>query len=254
MSYKPFTSAEESFAHSREIRDMLYEHDDFMASVGTLADMGCGEGRDLEWWATRTTRDDTPIPLNIKCTGIDILPELSVAHRYPNIQYQQQDFEKPIMQSNRKFDIIWSHDSLQYAINPMQTLLQWREAINDNGMLILSVPQTTNLEFNVQEYNQHDYCYYNWTIVSLIHMLAITGWDCAGGHFLKNLDDPWINAIVYKSNQEPLDPRTTRWYTLAEQGLLPESAVKSVYKRGFLRQADLVLPWLDGSLAHLGRQ
>ena len=67
MIYDTFTNAQASHAHSLEILDALYQYDDFMASIKTLADLGCGkEGLDLEWWATRTTRDQSPVPLNIK--------------------------------------------------------------------------------------------------------------------------------------------------------------------------------------------
>jgi len=54
---------------------------------------------------------------------------------------------------------------------------------------------------------------------------------------------------VYRSTVEPQDPRTTTWYQLADQGLLPDSAVAGIQRHGYLRQQDLVLPWLDRSLA-----
>ena len=65
---------------------------------------------------------------------------------------------------------------------------------------------------------------------------------------MKNPNDPWIHAVVYKSEHPPMDPRTTRWYDLAEKNLLPESAAESVNRRGFLAQPDLLLPWIDKSL------
>jgi hypothetical protein len=62
MSYKPFIDGISSHKHSLQTLETFYEFDDFMESIGTLADMGCGSGLDLEWWATRTTRDETPRP------------------------------------------------------------------------------------------------------------------------------------------------------------------------------------------------
>ena len=44
-----FRNAEESHQHSLETLNQLYEYDDFMMSIGTLADIGCGDGKDLEW-------------------------------------------------------------------------------------------------------------------------------------------------------------------------------------------------------------
>lgn len=253
MMYKPFASDQESHQHSLQTLETLYEYDDFMESVGSLADMGCGNGLDLEWWATRTTRDENPIPLHIKCTGIDLKNKLSLINRYKNVQYLNQDFEESIDTSSEKFDLIWCHDSFQYVLDPLKTLKNWHDAINVNGMLIIVVPQTTNLEFNQQAFDQWDFVYHHWTMVNLIHALAITGWDCADGFYLKRPDDPWLHAVVYKGQRAPLDPRTTRWYDLAEQGCLPKSAVESINKYGYLRQRDLVLPWLDRSLTWMGQ-
>jgi hypothetical protein len=84
-------------------------------------------------------------------------------------------------------------------------------------------------------------------------MLAVTGWDCKNGFFLKNPQDPWLHAIVYKSEYKPMDPRTTDWFKLKELGLLPETAERSVYAHGELFQHDLVLPWLDHGLRDLGQ-
>ena len=72
MMHQGFRNAEESHAHSLQTLQILEQYADFLESVGTVADMGCGEGLDLEWWATRTTQEDNPQPLNIKCTGIDL--------------------------------------------------------------------------------------------------------------------------------------------------------------------------------------
>lgn len=243
-----FSNPEASYAHSLQTLDLLYEHDDFMESVNSVVDLGCGSGLDLEWWATRTTRDENRTPLNIKCYGVDVYDRLPIAQQYKNIQYKQQNFEDPIKFTKHKFDVAWCHDSFQYVIDPFATLQNWYNAININGMLIITLPQTTNMEYNTQAFDQPDYCYFNWTLVSLMHVLAVSGFDCADGFFYKNFDDPWIRAVVYKSEHKPMDPRVTRWYELADKCLLPKSAVDSLNRHGFVRQRDLVLPWLDKSL------
>jgi hypothetical protein len=85
-------------------------------------------------------------------------------------------------------------------------------------------------------------------------MLAITGWDCRGGFFKKKIDDPWLHVVVYKSSYQPMNPKTTTWYELADQKLLPESADMCIHKHGELRQQELILPWLNKSLTHFGLQ
>lgn len=213
-----------------------------------MADLGCGSGLDLEWWATRTTRDEQRRPLNIKCVGIDRAAELSMAHRYPNMQYQAQDFEQSLLRQKRKFDLLWCHDAFQYVINPLTTLAMWRDCLAPNGMLVLIVPQSTNLQYRAQAFDQRDHCYFHWTVTNLMHVLAVSGFDCADGFWYKNPQDPWLHAVVYRSEKKPQDPTQTSFYQLADLGLLPRTAVDSVNRHGYLRQRDLVLPWLDRSL------
>lgn len=250
-----FRNHEESHAHSLETLNILYEYDDFMESVGSMVDLGCGSaGLDLEWWATRTTRDDNPIPLNIRCVGVDNLENVSFLRKHKNLTYQRTDFESGINPpKDMKFDVLWSHDSFQYAIDPIKTLTHWGEIANQDAMLVLILPQTFDLEYRQLAITQQAGCYYHHSLISLIHMLALTGWDCSSGFFLKRPTDPWLHAVAYKSSHAHMDPRTTTWYDLAERGLLPKSAAESVQRRGYLDQKDLLLPWLDQSLTWYGQ-
>jgi len=208
----------------------------------------------LTWWATVTTRDDVPVPLNIQCTGVDQLQSLPLAANYINMSYQCVNFEDDItLWQQKKYDVLWCHDAFQYCINPLATLVKWREITNDGGMMVLAVPKTIMVHHRQLAYFQQNGCYYHHTMISLIHMLALAGWDCASGFFQETTEDPCIHAIVYKSNQLPKDPRTTSWYELAESNLLPESACKSINSYGYLRQQDLVVPWLDRSLTWMGK-
>ena len=239
---------------SLNILNTLYEYDDFMSSIGTLVDLGCGAGQDLEWWATRTTRDDNPTPLNIKCVGVDLLDQLHVAKKYSNITYQKTDFEDTIHPlASQLFDVLWCHDAFQYAINPLSTLIKWRDIASDGSMLVISVPDTMLLKHKQWAFSQPTGCYYHHTMVSLIHMLAVTGWNCNTGFFQKRINDPWTQIIVYKSEHEPMNPKTTSWHQLSEMKLLPESAERSVYAHSYLRQQDLIVPWIDHSLTDMSQ-
>jgi len=243
----PFPSAQDSHNHSALVLNTLYEFDDFMESVQTVADMGGGAGLDSLWWSTRTVREDKPKPepLNIKSTIVDIKDTVDVEHE--NVKFHQADFEDTGLKS-QQFDVIWSHDSFQYALNPVKTLSHWWELANPNAMLVIQVPQTTNIKHNQQDFTQDNFIYNHYTLVNLIHMLAVSGWDCKDGYFYKKVNDPWIRLAVYKSDVEPMDPKTTTWYELIDKGLLPESAERSINKWGHLRQQDLELSWLGGHL------
>ena len=248
-----FSSPEASHAHSLQTLETLYQFDDFMQSVTNVIDMGCGAGHDMLWWATRTTREQNPRPLNIRCLGID-LPESCWAagqHRY--VSYISQDFQDPISVHKRRFDVVWCHDAFQYVQDPFRVLTHWRDITTPGAMLVLIVPQTTNLYQNREQFEQADGCYWHWSLVNLMHVLAVSGWNCASGFFRKSAGDPWLTAIVYRDDHEPTNPRTTRWYDLCDRGLLPDSAVRCIQRHGYLRQQDLVLPWIDKSVTWFGR-
>jgi SAM-dependent methyltransferase len=238
----------------QETLNTLYEYDDFMLSIRTLVDLGCGKGEDLVWWATRTTRDDICQPLNIRCIGVDQQEQIDIVKKYSNISYQQTDFEGTIQPPKEQFDILWCNDSFQYCIDPISTLSKWWNITSKGGMLVIIVPQTIITQQNQLAYYLPEGAYYHHTMISLIRMLATAGWDCRNGFFLQRPSDNWIQTVVYKSQHEPMDPKSTTWNKLSELELLPESADTSIRAHGYLRQQDLLLPWLDKSLVWMGKQ
>jgi len=243
-----FTQTTDSHEHSLQTLNQLYEYDDFMFSISTVVDLGCGPGQDLEWWATRTTRDESQMPLNIQCTGVDLFDSLKVCKKYTNIEYQKRDFENLIEHPEKGFDILWCHDSFQYAINPIQTLSRWHDIASPGGMLYICVPITERIHRRQLDYHLPAGNFYHYSLVNLIYMLATSGWDCRSGFFKQALGDDWIHAAVYKSDQAPRDPKSTSWYDLRDAKLLPQSTDASIMSHGYLRQQDLVIPWLDQSL------
>ena len=243
-----FAHSEDSHLHSLQVLNQLYEYDDFMLSIKTVLDLGCGLGEDLAWWATRTTRDETPQPLNIQCTGVDLEPKLKLTRKHNNIFYQSSDFENTITPTPQGFDVLWCHDSFQYAHAPVKTLSNWWHLASPGAMLCLAVPVTQRIHRGQLDYYLPSGCYYHYTMVNLIYMLATAGWDCRGGFFRQAPTDPWIHAVVYKSDQAPQDPKTATWHKLSELNLLPESADRSVFAHNYLRQQDLIVPWLNHSL------
>ena len=246
-----FSHPGDSHQHSLETLNLLYEYDDFMLSIRTIIDMGCGDGDDLVWWATRTTRDDTKMPLNINCTGVDINHDISQITYYKNINYQIADFEKKIEPTAGGYDIFWCHDSFQYAVNPIETLKTWWHLASPGGMVYICVPITQKIHHKQLDYFLPSGSYYHYSMINLMYMLATSGWDCRSGFFKQTLQDNWLHAVAYKSQHAPMDPKSASWYNLAELGLLPDSASKSIQANGYVNQQDLVVPWLDHSLTSM---
>ena len=243
-----FGSPQEKQEHSfKNVLSYMYGYDDFMDSVGRVVDLGCDvEATNMLWWANATTRDETQTPLGIKCVGVNTFEKLNVKHN--SISYQNYDIES-LNSVKKPFDIVWCYDQLQYLLNPYQALSNWWYIADTDAMLVLAVPQTVNTEYHIQEYNLALSHKYHYTMPQLIYMLAVSGWDCRSGFFKKTPGDSWLYAIVYKSNVEPIDPKETNIYKLAEQTeLLPQCAVDGIHKYGKLRQRDLILPWLDKNI------
>lgn len=230
--------------HSVSILNLLREYDSFLDSLKTIVDMGCGTGEDITWWATLETRDDPPEPYNYNCFAVD--RDASKLAKIPdlvNIHKMHRDFNDICVPV--KADLVFAHDCLQYSTDPIATLRNWNELMNLNAMLILSVPQHSGVQDNKYYSRSYSGCYYHYTPVNLIYMLAVNGFDCRDAYMLKRFNDPWVNIAVYKSDVKPMDHKTTTWYDLVDTGLLNPTVVNSVNKFGYLRQEDVLYPWLD---------
>lgn len=254
MNYSSFTSQEQAFQHSKKhILDLFYQYDDFMESIGRVIDLGCDtEAFNMLWFANATTRDGQELPLNIKCVGQSDIDKLLVKHN--SISFQKGAPEM-LSKTKKKFDILYCYDTLPFIVDPYQALRNWWNIANKDAMLVIAVKQTTNVEFNVLEYNTQMNYKHHYTVPILLYMLAVNGWDCKGGFFKKAIDDPWIYAVVYRSDIKPMNPQTTNLYNLIEDTeLLPDVAVKSIEKYGMIRQKDLVLPWPDSNNMDMAQQ
>jgi SAM-dependent methyltransferase len=241
-----FKNAYASHEHSLEILNIIYGYDSFLDSLGTIADMGCGVGLDSEWWATLKTRDDPPEPHNYTVYAVDQNIG-QIEHdilRHENIITLEGDFESRIVP--RQVDLIWAHDVFQYAKNPLACLATWKETLNVNGMLLLSIPQTTYMHNNRLVVSNHSNQYYSYNALNLMYLLAISGFDCRDAYFYRKDNTPWLYAGVYASEYGPM-PNAT-WYDLVEHRLVNDSIVNSVDKYGHARMEDLIVSWFDKDL------
>lgn len=240
-----FKNAQESHLHSLKTLEYLFLYDDFMDGIKVVADMGAGAGLDTQWWATRETRDENPEPHNYLCYAVDLntnLLEKEVAE-LPNVVAITGNFETRVVP--RQVDLMWCHNSFQYAVNPLNTLRVWNETMNINGMLLLTVPMYQAYQYNRLKNRGVNGCYYNYNICNLMYMLAVNGFDCRDSYFDMQPNSPWISIAVYKSEHAPMDPATTTWYDLVDLGLVNDSVAISLSKYGFVAQEELVFTWLD---------
>lgn len=240
-----FRNPQESHEHSLKILNTLYEYDSFLDSLTVVADMGCGSGLDAKWWATLETRDNPPEPRNYTVYAVDkdisrLDPSLK---KLKNIIPLEGNFEERIIP--RKVDLIWAHDVFQSAQDPYKTLASWKETMSVNGMLVLSIPQTTFIDHTTKQLiiSNHSHQYYNYNILNLMYMLAISGFDTRDAYFYREPNTPWVYAAVYASEHGP-QPEAS-WDDLAAKGLVNDSLMDSLNRWGHARLNEMVVQWLD---------
>jgi SAM-dependent methyltransferase len=238
-----FINVHRSHEHSLNVLNLLYEHDTFMESISSMADMGSGSGLDAHWWASATTRDDPPESLNIHCYAVDNNPSVHIAEEHPMITKITGDFEKRVL--SKQVDVIWCHDAFQYAVNPLNTLKLWNQQLNENGLMYIGLPMHNYKQNGQMFHTSTHYEYFPHTPLSMIYMLALNGFDCKDGYLRKAPNDPWFHIAVFKTDIEPMDPRTTSWHDLAEKGLLHDSIVNSLHRHDAPHIEDLLFTWLD---------
>ena len=243
-----FKNAYDSHNHSLEILNLLYAYDSFLDNLSTIADMGCGEGLDSQWWAQLETRDDPPEPHNYTVYAVDqntrqIDPALLEENK--NIIPIQANFETRCIP--RKVDLIWAHDTFQYARDPFKCLAAWKDQLNVNGMLVMAVPQTTYYHNNRLVVANHSHQYYSYNVLNLMYMLAVSGFDCRDAYFYRKENSPWLYAGVYASEHEPV-PEHASWHDLVDRNLINNSVINSIGKYGYARLEDVVVSWFDRNL------
>lgn len=239
-----FKNSQLSHEHSLGILNSLVEYDSFLDSLQVIADMGCGSGLDSLWWAGLTTRDDPPEPRNYLVYAVDqntALLEPGIKNSN-NLRIIQNNFEEQCLP--RKADLIWAHDSFQYSRNPFKCLSAWKNSLNENGMLLMVIPQTTYMENNRLVVSNYNHQYYSYNLLNLTYMLAISGFDTRDAFFYREPNSPWLYAAVYASHHDPV-PANASWYDLAERGLINDTLIASVNKYGYARLEDVVVRWLD---------
>jgi hypothetical protein len=228
---------------SGHILNQLRNYDTFLDNLKVVADMGCGTGEDITWFATLETRDDPPEPYNYKCYAIDQdQAKLDQVPDLENIIKIKRNFNELCIPV--KVDFMFAHDCLQFSTNPLETLNIWNQQMNVNGMLAIAVPCFSGVKDHLYYSRAYTNQYFHYTPANLIHMLAVNGFDCRDAYLHKVNNDPWIRVAVYKA-QESMDPATTTFNDLIDKKLLHPSIVNSIIKHGEIRQEEIVMPWLD---------
>jgi SAM-dependent methyltransferase len=231
--------------HSNNFLELLYQFPEMMESIDNVLDLGCGRGYDSLWWATIDDADpDNPQPLNINVTALDKENTLDEDIEHKNIKFIQQDWDT--VDLDETYDVVWAHNILHEAKDPLKLLHQVNRLTAEGGMLCLSFPTTVNTFYGDPDHRVYDKAPHSITMPGLIYMLALSGFNCNEGFFLKQPNTNIINAVVYKETDNVYYYGEKVLYDLVD--LLPESCNAQLNRFGYITNKGLLLHWIDGSL------
>lgn len=231
--------------HSLNFLNQIYQYPEMMESVASVLDVGAGDGHDSFWWANADDGDErNPAPLDILVTAFDKDPKWNEQYQHKNIKHLTGDWDT--IEFKEKFDVVWAHSVLQESKNPLKFLHRMNTFTSDGGVLCLSFPTTINTFYGEPDHRVYPLVTQPITIVNLIHMLALSGFNCREGFLYKQPNTNIINAFVYKDSNEVYDYNEKTIYELVD--FLPESCEQQLNKYGYITNKNLIIKWLSGTI------
>ena len=232
---------------SLEVLELLGEHHEFMETIKNVAVFGDAHGNDAAWWSDYRL-DDEHEKSHYKIKNFVTKNQTRGSNKRSNIKVIETDISET-SEDKESFEIIWANSCLQNSSNPLKTLKHWWDLLKEDGMLVVSVPQTSFIDDlgRWQMYSRSGE-YFSWNMVNLIQSLAVCGFDCRDGHFKQKRHESYIWASVYKGSVPPQDPATTSWYDLKDLGLTPIILDNCIDRFGYVKHEFLKVEWLDHSV------
>lgn len=213
-----------------------------------VLDVGCGDGIQAEWWASRQppdAEDRYDIKPSVECHGVDLFPPSSdLVNKF---YYKQGDYHN-LTYKDSQFDIVWSHFSLEYSPTPFKALAEWRRVCKPDGHLYLTIPGSFKKKFGrihtgIKPGQQ------SWfTVPMLMYMLAYTGWSPKNSFFEQDFKNGVIRGLIAANPEQStaIDPVTTNLYEMAEKGVFNEWCNAMINDTGTFDESRLVITWVTG--------
>lgn len=238
---------QESHQHSLVTLNYLALLEDYLMGLKNIAVMGAGIGLDAVWWASLQNSDSKKYNFNV--TAVEIAPPYNI-QTVSGMKWVFEDFEKVNLPQQ---DLIWCHNTLHHALNPVGTLFHWHNLLRKDGILIIQIPYSLSISEHIQHntvnVNMTSGMYHVYTMSNLIVQLASAGFDCRNAHFQFDKTNAWLRAAVYKTDDQP--QLYTSLYELHHTGRLPYCLDAKLNGIDNFDEKDLVLEWIDRSQSFL---
>ncbi|WP_417789263.1 MULTISPECIES: class I SAM-dependent methyltransferase [Pseudomonadati] len=170
--------------------DLLRQHD-LISSVGTLLDIGSNRGSFVKAFL-----DENP-----KANVWAVEPDERVVSDYEGLDQVRliQERIEHVDLPGGKFDLIYSSHTLEHVRSGRACLEQSFEALADNGIMFLEVPNTDilNFENQVEEFFMDKHLYH-YSAKTLIELLNVTGFEVLFGPDPQ--DETYLTLILRKAS------------------------------------------------------
>jgi len=237
---------EQSHQHSLQTLNIIAEYPDFLAGITNICDMGAGIGLDAQWFTQLADPDGRRYNHNV--TAVDISPDRSRLV-WGDATWNFGDYsivDLPLQ------DLIWCHDSFQYAISPLHTLFHWNKLLKTDGMLIIQMPYRLNVDNHKDRlkvnYRAEPGVYNVHTLSNLLIQLICAGYDCRTSNFMLDRETGWLSAAVYKITEPKM---YANLHDMLAEKRLPVCLEDKIHGTGYFDETDLVVEWLDRSVKFL---
>jgi len=107
-----------------------------------ILDLGCGDGQNLEWLIKFIKINSKAIQLY--ATDYNLLRLRRTKNAFPDIKITLMDIHHPVFRKGY-FHIIFCNHVLEHVSNPTFALLKSSFMLNDNGIIIIGVPNEGSL-------------------------------------------------------------------------------------------------------------
>jgi len=182
-----------------------------LAGVRRVLDAGCGVGYQSKWFVDN---------------GIPEVKSLDYEQRtiFEDLDFVEADIINAPFDDGY-FDAVWSHHVIEHVSNPVLYLIKLRRLLNPTGQLWITVPQIDSV---ISSGHINSY-----TMSMLIYHLAIAGFNCKSGKFIKQRSH--LRAMVSPSalySPMSFEDADLTLVGLSEKDLFPDEIKRILVETG----------------------
>lgn len=184
-------------AHARAGRKLFEDSLHFMEGIelapsAAVLDVGMGYGFHCDYFARK----------GCEVTGITAHLTEDVVRRAEASRYRARQMDMHFLDAeDERFDLVWSHHSLEHSFSPLLCLREWYRVLKKGGCLAVTVPP------HKQEVVSGHFTT-GWNVGQLIYLLGVAGFNIKEGYFVEEKYN--VRALVRRPHLQ-INPDGLSW-------------------------------------------